>query len=301
MPTPLILRYIWLTDTISRTGRISFQDIAARWRTSSLSDGEDLPLRTFHHHRKAIESMFDINIECDKSTHEYYIEDSEDLKKGALRNWLLSTFSVNNLLSESQKLRDRIMFEHIPSGQGYLAPIIEAMKESVVLELKYQSFWATQPKSYTLEPYSVRIFKQRWYVVGRNCALNKVRIFALDRISEMTTTTKKYRYPKNFNPEVYFHDCYGITNDDETDAVEVVVKVSERQAHYMMALPLHHSQTVVEQGAEFSTLKFYLKPSFDFKQELLSYGSDVEVLEPDWLRREFAETFQSLMERYSKL
>jgi len=275
MPIPLILRYIWLTDTISRAGRISFQDIAARWCTSSLSDGEDLSLRTFHHHRKAIESMFDINIECDKSTHEYnYIEDSEDLKKGALRNWLLSTFSVNNLLSESQKLRDRIMFEHIPSGQGYLAPIIEAMKESVVLELKYQSFWATQPKSYTLEPYSVRIFKQRWYVVGRNCALNKVRIFALDRISEFMSTTKKYRYPKNFTPEVYFHDCYGITNDDETEAV-------------------------VEQGPEFSTLKFYLKPSFAFKQELLSYSSDVEVIKPEWLRREFAETFQSLMERYS--
>jgi len=300
MPTPLILRYIWLTDTISRAGRISYQSIAARWRASSLSDGEVLPLRTFHHHRKAIESMFDINIECDKSTHEYYIEDSEDLKKGALRNWLLSTFSVNNLLSESQKLRDRIMFEHIPSGQGYLAPIIEAMKESVVLELKYQSFWATQPKCYTLEPYSVRIFKQRWYVVGRNCALNKVRIFALDRISELSSSAKKYRYPKSFDPEVYFHDCYGITNDDETEAVKVVVRVSERQAHYMNALPLHHSQRVVEQGAEFSTLEFYLKPSFDFKQELLSYGADVEVLEPDWLRREFADTFRTLKEKYSK-
>ncbi len=300
MPTPLILRYIWLTDTISRASRISFQDIDTRWRSSSMSEGEALPLRTFHHHRKAIESMFDINIECDKSTHEYYIEDSEDLKKGALRNWLLSTFSVNNLLSESQKLRDRIMFEHIPSGQGYLAPIIEAMKESVVLELKYQSFWATEPKSYTLEPYSVRIFKQRWYVVGRNCELNKVRIFALDRISELSSSAKKYRYPKNFNPEVYFHDCYGITNDNETEAVKVVVRVSERQAHYMNALPLHHSQRVVEQGTEFSTLEFYLKPSFDFKQELLSYGSDVEVLEPDWLRREFADTFQALIERYSK-
>lgn len=79
--------------------------------------------------------MFDINIECDKSTHEYYIEDSEDLKKGALRNWLLSTFSVNNLLSESQKFRERIMFENIPSGQGYLAAIIEAMKVEVVVKV----------------------------------------------------------------------------------------------------------------------------------------------------------------------
>lgn len=243
--------------------------------------------------------MFNINIECDKSTHEYFIEDSEDLKEGALRNWLLSTFSVNNLLSESQKLRERIMFENIPSGQGYLAAIIEAMKEGVVLELRYQSFWAREARSYTVEAYSVRIFKQRWYVVGRNCGLNKMRIFALDRISELVVTKRKYRYPKSFNPEVYFHDCYGITNDDETDAVEVVVKVSERQAHYMMALPLHHSQEVVERGVEFSTLRFYLKPSFDFKQELLSYGSDVEVIGPEWLRREFADTFRTLMEKYS--
>jgi predicted DNA-binding transcriptional regulator YafY len=300
MPTPLILRYIWLADTISRAGRITFQGIADRWRSSSLSEGEELPLRTFHHHRKAIESMFDINIECDKSTNEYYIEDSEDLKKGALRNWLLSTFSVNNLLSESQKLRDRIMFEHIPSGQGYLAPIIEAMKDGVVLEMRYQSFWAMEPKSYALEPYFVRIFKQRWYVVGRNCELNKIRIFALDRISELSGSAKKYRYPKSFDPEMYYHDCYGITNDDETEVVKVVVRVSERQYRYMKALPLHHSQTVVEQGAEFSELEFYLKPSFDFKQELLSYGADVELLEPEWLRREFADTVRTLMERYSK-
>jgi len=228
MAAPLILRYIWLADVIARAGRISFREIAAGWRVSSLSCGEELPLRTFHHHRKAIEELFDINIECDKSTHEYFIEDSEDLKKGALRNWLLNTFSVNNLLSESQKLRDRIMFEYIPSGQGYLAPIIEAMKEGVVMELKYQSFWATEAKGYTLEPYAVRIFKQRWYVIGRNCAINKVRIFALDRISELTKTNKKYSYPDSFNPDVYFHDCYGIINDDKTKVVEVVVKVSER-------------------------------------------------------------------------
>jgi hypothetical protein len=300
MASPLILRYIWLADVIARAGRISFRGIAACWRECSLSFGEELPLRTFHNHRKAIEEMFDINIECDKSTHEYFIEDSEDLRKGELRNWLLSTFSVNNLLSESQKLRDRIMFEYIPSGQRYLAPIIEAMKEGVVLELKYQSFWATEPKLYTLEPYFVRIFKQRWYVIGRNCSLDKVRIFALDRIVELTKATKTFSYPAGFIPEAYFQDCYGIINDDETDVEEVVVKVSERQCQYMLVLPLHHSQTVLDRGKNYSTVRFYVKPSFDFKQELLSYGSDVEVLKPEWLRKEFAKTFQSLVDRYSK-
>lgn len=299
MSSPQILRYIWLTDTIFRAGRISFKEIQRRWGASSLSSGEVLPLRTFHRHRKAIEEVFAISIECDKSTNEYYIEDTDDLTKGSLRSWLLNTLSVNNLLSDRQKLKGRILFEYIPSGQAYLATIIEAMNEGVVLELSYQSFWATGPKSYSLEPYSIRIFKQRWYVIGRNCSLDKVRIFALDRFSELIKTNKTFQYPVDFDSEAYFHDCYGITNDDATKAEHVIIKVSDKQYRYLMALPLHHSQTLVERGEGYATLSYFVKPSFDFKQELLSYGAAVEVVKPAWLRKEFAETVAELSVRYS--
>ena len=63
----LFNRYVWLVDIIYRRGEITFEEINEYWQRSLLNmDGEDIPLRTFHNHRKAIEQMFDINIECDK-------------------------------------------------------------------------------------------------------------------------------------------------------------------------------------------------------------------------------------------
>lgn len=52
-----------------------------------------------------------------------------------MRQWLIGTFSVGTLLNESRDLRDRILFEEIPSGQQYLVPIVEAMREGRTLEI----------------------------------------------------------------------------------------------------------------------------------------------------------------------
>lgn len=122
----LFNRYVWLVDIIYRRGKITFEEINEYWQRSLLNlDGEDLPLRTFHNHRQAIEQMFDINIECDKRNgYKYYIENTDDMERGGVRSWLLNTFAVNNLINESHKLKQRILFEKIPSGQMHLTSII---------------------------------------------------------------------------------------------------------------------------------------------------------------------------------
>ena len=55
----LFNRYVWLVDTIYRAGRITFEEINERWQRSSLNEtGEELPLKTFHNHKNAIQQMF---------------------------------------------------------------------------------------------------------------------------------------------------------------------------------------------------------------------------------------------------
>lgn len=136
MTKDLFDKYIWLVDTIYRAGKITFEEINERWLRSRLSEGEDIPLRTFHNWRIAIEQVFDININCNrKGGYYYYIENADDMQKGGIRNWLLNTFAVNNLINESHHLKRRILFEEIPSGRKYLTPVIEAMRDG--LELSY--------------------------------------------------------------------------------------------------------------------------------------------------------------------
>ena len=295
MANNLFKRYIWLVDTIYRSGRITLEEINAKWLRNSMSEGNPIPKKTFHNHRKAIEEMFDINIECDKSTYEYCIDNAEDLDRGGVRRWLMNTFAVNNLINESHKLKSRIQFENIPSGQKFLTTIIEAMRDGVTLNVTYQSYWMEESADFEVEPYFIKVFKQRWYLIGKS---DKLRIYALDRFHNLMPTNTKFKMLSGFEPESYFEDCYGIIHDDEEKAQLVKLKVNSRQANYLRALPLHHSQKEEERNEKYSIFSMYLKPSFDFRQEILSLGEEVEVLQPELLRTKIQQVLKNVLEKY---
>jgi hypothetical protein len=291
MANNLFNRYIWLVDTIYQSGKITFDDINRKWLRNTLSDGKKIPLRTFHNHRIAIEEMFDINIECSKSTYEYYIDNAEDMERGGVRTWLLNTFAVNNLINESHKLKSRIQFENIPSGQQFLTTIIEAMRDGLKLRVSYQSFGTQTAAEFEVEPYLVKVFKQRWYLVGRS---DKLRIYGLDRLHKCEAITEHFDLPANFDAEAYFQDCYGIINVEDIAVQDVTIRVAAYQANYLRALPLHSSQIETETTETHSTFRLHLKPTFDFRQELLSLGEDVEVLQPTWFREELKQVVEKM-------
>jgi hypothetical protein len=297
----LFNRYVWLADVVYRYGRITFEEINERWRNSSLNeDEEDLPLRTFHNHRAAIEEMFEVIIECDKRDgYRYYIDNSDDLKKGGgVRNWLLNTLAVNHLINESHKLKRRILFEQIPSGQRYLTPIIEAMRDERTIEMTYHSFWRDEPSTFEVEPYCVKVFKQRWYVVAYNPYYQAPRIYSLDRIHNLRITETSFKLPEDFEPEAFFEHSFGIIADREIAPCIVQLKVYGKQRRYFQTLPLHHSQTETEVAEDYSVFSYFLSPTFDFKQEILSHGGSVEVVSPEWFRREMRERVVIMIELY---
>ena len=297
----LFRRYIWLVDIVYRYERITFEEISERWRKSSLNeDEEDLPLRTFHNHRVAIEQMFDIIIDCDKrGGYKYFIDNSDDLKKGGVRNWLLNSFAVNHLIHESHKLKHRILFEQIPSGQRYLTPIIEAMRDELTIEITYHSFWREVPNTFEIEPFCVKIFRQRWYVVARNPYYEAIRIYSLDRIQNLRITETPFKLPESFGAEAFFEHNFGIIVDETITPCTVQLKVFGQQRKYLQPLPLHRSQEETETTDDYSVFSYFITPTFDFKQEILSHGEDIEVLSPEWFRDEMMECVGKMNEIYS--
>lgn len=300
MGKELFSRYIWLLETIYRAGKITFEEINARWLRSELSGGEALSLRTFHHHREAIEELFDINIECSKrGGYYYYIEDTEELEKGCVRKWLLNSFAIDNLIIESRKLKPRILLEEVPSGKQYLIPLIEAMRDGMIVEVDYQSFRRQVPTNFEIEPYCLKLFRQRWYVVARSPYYNRVMIYALDRILDLDVSEKTFCYPEGFNPQSYFDACFGIVADDDIEVETVQLKVYTPQDKYFQTLPLHHSQRKVEATAEYTVYEYRIRPTYDFVQELLSYGADVEVLQPSLLRSRLGDMAKEMITLYT--
>ena len=301
MSKNLLNKYVWLVETIYNAKYISFEEINRRWLDNDISEGLEIPKRTFHTWINEAEELFGISIQCEHwGDFRYYIEHPEEIKKGGLRNWLLNTISASNLLMENKQLNDRILLENIPSGQDYLALILQAMKKSKLLNITYKSYWSEQEHTFPVAPYCVKLFRQRWYLVGNSVNEDIIRIYALDRVLEAALLDDAFKYPKEFNPENYFKHCFGIIHDEDCPLETVKLKVSHDQANYLRSLPLHHSQKELVRTGDYSIFSVELRPTFDFQQELLWNGDALEVLEPLWLRKEMADMVKRMGNNYNK-
>jgi hypothetical protein len=299
MAKNLLNKYVWLVDTIYKAKRITFDEINLRWLDNDMSEGKPLALRTFHKWRIAIEDMFGLIIENEQGgKYRYYIENADELRNGSMRSWLFNTMTVSNLMMENVSIKDKVLFEEIPDGEQYLPTILEALKKNLMLGMTYQSYSRDEANTFEVEPYCLKAFKQRWYLVARSPYYNKVMIYALDRIHWMELKDESFKYPKNFIPKDFFNDCFGIIADQKIDVETVKIKVSAGQANYLRSLTLHQSQKEIERTDEYSIFTVRLRPTFDFRQEILSQGSDIEVLSPKWFRDEVAEISKHMWNKY---
>lgn len=283
----LINRYVWFVTTIYNRGPISLTDLQHRYE-SRFGRGEELSERQFHRYTDAVEELFDIEIKYSRSQRGYVIADREGIDNMGMRKWLIQTFSVNNILHESQELKNRILLENVPSGQQHLTTIVDAMRESVALSMTYQSFWKDEPSTFEVEPYCVKLFEQRWYMLGKSEGYDDLRIYALDRIKALEPIERKFKLPKKFDAAKFFEDYYGIIiSDDDYDVCPVALLADAKQSNYLRTLPLHHSQVEVERNDEYSIFEYRLCPTFDFRQKVLSMGGSIEVLAPQELVYQF--------------
>ncbi len=294
MARDLFNRYIWLVDTIRSYGSISRTEIDRLWRQSQFSHGEGLPRRTFHNYRQAAEELFKIEIKCNPTTYEYYIDGGE---ADSVTDWLLNTAITHEVLSNSADIADRISVEDVPSAREFLAPTLEAVRENRRIRFDYHPYTRTTPtKNILFEPYFLKLFRQRWYVVGKNVEEQKIKTYALDRIVRLNLQTETFEPDGNVEPTEYFRHAFGIVVG-KGDVRPVSIKVEPRQAKYFRALPLHHSQQEYVHDS-YSIFNYRLRLSDDFVEELLSYGSRIEVLKPRELRLRIADELREALKQY---
>ena len=237
----LINKYIWILDTVQRYGRITRSELNDLWIKSDISNGEKLVRRTFYNYREGIAEIFNVDIECDPSTFEYYIKDSGE-QADKMLNWLIDTASMSGMLSNSKDIADRIVLEDVPSARKNLPVMIQAMTENRRVKFTYMPYTRVNPTpGVVIEPYFVRLFNQLWYVIGYNRKDRKMKTYSLDRMSDVVIMQDNFDMPATFDAAMFFHDNFGIMTSRGV-AKDVVLRVDSNQSKYMRALPLHHSQ-----------------------------------------------------------
>lgn len=300
----LINKYVWVLDTIYAEGKISFKDLNKKWLETDYSQGREIPKRTFDNWKEAILDMFGIIIENEKSgQYCYYIDNKGDIIGDELKSWIYKTFSIGNTLSDCQRIKDRIVLEPVPSGRVHLQTIVDAMKENRVLNITYQSYFKDSEDTYNVQPYCIKLFRQRWYLVARGTSPKYYkmgpRVYSLDRILKISTTDITFDMPEEWNANDYFEACFGIFPNIKSKILSIKLKATATQASYIRDLPLHESQIELEKNDDYSIFSYRLRATYDFIQEILHNREEVEVLEPQALRKEIKRIIAAMAENYN--
>ena len=295
-------RYIWLLDLLLNSSPLSFDDICMMWEKSPMCEGP-LALRTFHEHRKGIKEMFGVEIVCDRTKNTYFVKNPEVLDENRLTNWLLRKYSIPQDFVTFNGMKDRILLEGIPQGQAFLDDIIEAMQANVELRIDYQCYeheHEEHQQTFNLQPYALKVYNRRWYLLGFIKEKDGLRTIALDRILALNVLTKSFfTLPEDFDARKYFANAIGIYANPDLPVVNVKIRAYGVQAEYLRSTPLHKSQSEVRsKHGEFAEFTYRLCITPELVSQLLPMGDKVEVLEPQELREEMKVKIKNSLERY---
>lgn len=314
MSSNLFGRYVWLIDLLRQYKRLTYKEINAKWQQSGLSygEGDELPLRTFHNHRNAIRDIFDISIEIDKSVsgYQYHIEGMEQLQGDALRSWLIDSYATLNQLQADKKLEGCIQFEDIPSGSKWLTLFMQAMREGRAVEITHQGFGRDEAKTFTIEPYYLKVSQRRWYIIANNpyyvnynrvhqTNIPEIRIYALDRILYAYHLDQEFKVNSSFDIDKFYEGCVGIIPSQEP-IERVILRAYWHAPDYLRTLPLHASQEELERDDESAIFQYHVKITYNFLQLIMQQGDQVEVLEPASLREQMRRFADTLTTYYNK-
>lgn len=296
-----ILKYVWVVKTLYKAGHqgISLADLNEKWLDTEYSRNQPIPRQTFNRWKNELVELFGVLIECKRvGGHRYYIANPDVLAEEGLSSWLLDTYTTVGTLSNRMGLKDRILVEEIPSSHDFLEDIIEAMQHNNVLHITYQGFDKDKSDSFDIEPYCVKLFQRRWYLLARSPYYNKILLYGVDRIMELTATDKLFKLPDDFDAHQYFSTFFGIVLDESVPVQRIVLRANCYHKHYMRTLPLHQSQRELCDDGDTADFELRLRPTYDFCMELLRIGNMVEVIEPKSMRKVMHDWVKNMWNLY---
>jgi predicted DNA-binding transcriptional regulator YafY len=251
---------------------------------SELQDYDfNISKRTFQRDLKDISSIFNIDIKYDFSLKKYYIDFEEEPD---VKGRVLEAFDIFNALNVSDRLSDHIHFENRkPQGTEHLYGLLHAIKNQMLIRFNHQKFWEDHVTERQVGPYALKEFKNRWYVIAKDRKDGLTKSFGLDRLSDLEITKAKFEKPLDFSVNTHFKYCFGVVGPNAKSPEKIVLSFTPFQGKYIKTLPLHHTQEVLIDNEEEFRISLQLYITHDFFMELRSFGDDVEVMQPEQLRK----------------
>lgn len=253
--------------------------------------------RTLQRDIKEIRNVFGIDIEYSKSQKGYFISQNENENMNFQR--MMEAFDMFNSLNLAQDLTPFIHLEkRRPQGTDNLYGLLHAIKNRLKIKFTYQKFWEEELSQRLVEPYALKEFKNRWYIMAKDSKDNNIKSFALDRLSNLEITNQTYQYPDNYSIEQSYRYCFGIISPNDEEPQDIILSFNPFQGKYIKTLPLHETQQVLVDNDEEMKIKLRLCLTHDLLMELLSFGDNMKVIEPKSLADQIKQAHEKAFRQY---
>jgi predicted DNA-binding transcriptional regulator YafY len=276
--------------------------------------GFQVDWRTIERDFNEIYHEFSLEKSYDKRTRKYRIAelaDDEDHTDTLARLALMKRLYTKGELSaqlQSHTTSPYLKLEpqQVVRGIEYISPLLSACKQKSVLELTYQSYRRSEPRTYTFQPAIVLEHGNRWYATGlchgfcTEEGSDKRYTFSLDRILNLIPSQHSFIKDGNDYHQI-LGKIYGVTSDDDDrQPVKIHLEVTTIQSKYLDSLPIHPSQNYLGEGkhTDMHIYQLNLVPNYEFIHALIGYGRGIKVVETSDLRNEIVSELQSMLRHY---
>lgn len=290
---PLIRYRIIIEKLLSRPA--TFEEILEKLQTH---DSESVfSKRTFQRDIRFIEDFYGFEIKFNRSENVYEIVSNAFDK--AFFDKIFEAIDIMNALKFNQSKKKSAEFEPRTSkGTEHLSDLLYAIENRYQIEITYHKFNKKESTKRTIEPYLLKEFKGRWYVVAFALDKNDFRVFGLDRIKYIHSKNIHFQHPKKENISEIFKNCFGITTPNNKKPEKIKLLFNSKRGKYVETMPLHASQIISHKNEDEMLVELFLIPNTDFEMELLSFGEFVKVLEPQSLAEQLKKRLQNALKIY---
>jgi predicted DNA-binding transcriptional regulator YafY len=250
--------------------------------------------RTIIRDIQSIMTDFGIDIQYDRAHKGYFIEPSKcpDIDD------FLDSFDVFTALNMNEGIPDFVFAEkHRPKGTQHLFPLINAIKDTERVRFSYEKYQGEEISERYLEPYALKEFRGRWYLIGRTAGIQDIKNYGLDRISNLVITGEPFRKDTSIDITEKFNDSFGIYSGEVYPVEDVILSFNVEDGRYLKSLPLHHSQIIIKDTDEEFVIKLRLKITSDFIMEIISRSWSLKIIEPVTLREKVCKIYQDALKR----
>ncbi|MFN0031643.1 MAG: helix-turn-helix transcriptional regulator [Flavobacteriales bacterium] len=192
-----------------------------------------------------------------------------------------------------------IQFEKstVSKGNEHLGPLLEAIQTRKTIRISYRKFTDDSVKEYELNPYLLKEYHNRWYLVALEITSNSIRTFGLERIESLETAERRFTRDKSFDADVFFKHSIGITEKQDKPQ-EVVLSFAPVIGKFLLTQPIHPSQRLISESKKEIRLALHVLLTQELYSFILSYGPQAKVVQPALLKKQIKAMVEEMWKGY---